>query len=83
MRAGNTVDVLVDGREALAEMALAIRDARSHIHVSGWHLEPSFRLERHPDAATVQALLAERAESVDVRVLLWAGPPVPVFRPTR
>ena len=29
------------------------------------------------------ALLAEMAERVDVRVLVWAGSPLPVFHPTR
>ena len=28
-------------------------------------------------------LLAEAAERVDVRVLVWAGAPVPAFHPTR
>ena len=29
------------------------------------------------------ALLAEVAERVDVRVLVWAGAPVPIFHPSR
>ena len=31
----------------------------------------------------VRKLLAELAETIDVRVLLWKGAPVPAFRPSR
>lgn len=83
VREGNLVEVLVDGHEALAAMAEAIRGARSWVHVAGWHASPDFRLTREPDAPTLRELLAEVAERAPVRVLLWAGPPVPMFQPTR
>jgi phosphatidylserine/phosphatidylglycerophosphate/cardiolipin synthase-like enzyme len=80
---GNAVEVLIDGAEALAAMATAIAGARSHVHIAGWYASPDFRLTRDPGAPTLRELLAEVAERVPVRMLLWAGPPLPVFQPTR
>ena len=58
--------------------------ARSHVHITGWHLEPSLNLVCPRDPRVVLGrLLAERAETTDVRVLVWAGAPVPLFQPTR
>jgi len=51
--------------------------------VTGWHLAPSFDLVRGERPATLGPMLAEAAERLDVRVLVWAGAPVPAFRPTR
>ncbi|HET9172929.1 MAG TPA: phospholipase D family protein [Actinospica sp.] len=82
-RAGCTVRVLVDGEAALAAMAEAIAGARSHVHVAGWFASPEFRPTREPGSPTFGELLADVAERVPVRVLLWAGPPLPVFKPTR
>src|SRR3954452_15255822 len=45
-RAGNTLEVLVDGAQALPAMAEAIQGAQRHVHVCSWHLEPEFRPER-------------------------------------
>jgi phosphatidylserine/phosphatidylglycerophosphate/cardiolipin synthase-like enzyme len=83
LRAGNRFDVLVDGQEALPAIQAAIEGARSHVHIANWHATPDFRLVREPDAPTLRELLAAAAERVDVRLLLWAGPPLPVFQPTR
>ena len=82
-RPGNSVDVLIDGDQAFAAMADAFAAARSHIHIAGWHLTPELRLRRDAGFPSLRDLLAELAERVDVRVLLWAGPPVPLFAPTR
>jgi len=82
-RDGNRVRVLVDGEEALAAMVAAIAGARSHVHIAGWFASPDFRPTREPGAPTLRELLADVAERIPVRVLLWAGPPVPVFKPTR
>ncbi len=82
-REGNDVEVLIDGRSALDAVAEAITMARSHVHIAGWHLTPDFRLRRDDDVPTLAQLLAELAERVPVRVLLWAGPPLPAFQPTR
>ncbi len=77
------LDVLVDGQQALNAIAEAIAAARSHVHISGWHVDPDFELTRGDDAASLRTLLADLAERVDVRVLLWAGAPVHVFTPSR
>ena len=80
-RPGCRVEPFVDGSEALPRIADAIRSARSHVHLAGWHFEPSFRLEE--DGPELRDLLAEAAERVDVRVLAWAGAPLPLFHPDR
>src|SRR3954468_1284024 len=82
-RAGNELDVLVDGAEMLPAVADAIQGARRHVHVAGWHLTPSFALTRDERPLVVRELLAETAERVPVRVLLWAGSPAKIFKPTR
>src|SRR4051794_35168909 len=82
-RAGNELDVLVDGAEMLPAVAEAIQGARRHVHVAGWHLTPSFALTRDERPLVVRELLAETAERVPVRVLLWAGSPAKIFKPTR
>lgn len=80
-RPGCRVELLTDGAEALPRIADAVRSARSHVHLAGWHFEPSFRLEE--EGPVLRELLAEAAERVDVRVLAWAGAPLPLFHPDR
>jgi phosphatidylserine/phosphatidylglycerophosphate/cardiolipin synthase-like enzyme len=80
-RPGCRVEPFVDGSEALPRIADAIRSARSHVHLAGWHFDPTFRLEE--GGPTLRELLAEAAERVDVRVLAWAGAPLPLFHPDR
>jgi len=81
-RAGNAVEVLVDGADALPRIADELRGARSHVHVAGWHVTPTFRLGPSPDDE-LRAILADLAERIPVRVLVWAGAPLPLFRPSR
>jgi phosphatidylserine/phosphatidylglycerophosphate/cardiolipin synthase-like enzyme len=81
-REGNAVEVLVDGAEALPRIADELRRAESHVHVAGWHLTPTLRLGPSPEDE-VRTILAGVAERVPVRVLLWAGAPLPLFRPSR
>lgn len=83
VREGNLVQVLIDGGAALPAMAEAISGARTYVHIAGWHASPDFRLTREPVAPTLRELLGSVAERVPVRVMLWAGPPLPVFEPTR
>jgi phosphatidylserine/phosphatidylglycerophosphate/cardiolipin synthase-like enzyme len=79
---GNEVEVLVDGAEALPRIARAIEAARSSVWLAGWFFTPDFMLAE--DASkTLRELLAEVAERVDVRVLAWAGAPLPFFHPDR
>jgi phosphatidylserine/phosphatidylglycerophosphate/cardiolipin synthase-like enzyme len=82
-REGNAFEVLIDGERALPAIAAALRAARSHVHIAGWHLTPEFPLVRGEEELRLREVLAELAERIDVRVLLWAGPPLPVFRPHR
>ncbi len=80
-RSGCRVEPFVDGSEALPRIVEAVRSARSHVHLAGWHFDPSFRLEE--GGPTLGELLAEAAGRVDVRVLAWAGAPLPLFHPDR
>ncbi|MEO8898929.1 MAG: phosphatidylserine/phosphatidylglycerophosphate/cardiolipin synthase family protein [Candidatus Dormibacter sp.] len=82
-REGNHVDVHIDGAEAMPAIVEAVRGAKSFVHVAGWTVDPDFAMEREPALVTVRDLLARAAERVDVRVLAWAGAPVPVIHPTR
>jgi phosphatidylserine/phosphatidylglycerophosphate/cardiolipin synthase-like enzyme len=82
-REGNSIDVLIDGSEALPAIAEAVRSAQRFVHVTGWHVTPGFELVRGEPPVTVGGLLAEVADRVRVRVLVWAGAPLPVFHPTR
>src|SRR5918912_1607951 len=82
-RAGNDVEVLIDGAEALPRIAAEIANARSHVHIAGWHVAPWFALTRDGSRAELQPLLEQLAERLDVRVLVWAGSPLPLFHPDR
>jgi phosphatidylserine/phosphatidylglycerophosphate/cardiolipin synthase-like enzyme len=80
-RDGNDMDVLVDGAEALPRIEKAIRGASEQVLLAGWMFEPEFRLS--PDGPPLRELLADAAERVDVRLIAWAGPPLPLFKPSR
>jgi phosphatidylserine/phosphatidylglycerophosphate/cardiolipin synthase-like enzyme len=82
-RDGNSLQVHVDGTSALPAMAAAVRSARSYVHIAGWTVDPEFAVERHPAVVTVRELLSEAAHRVDVRVLVWAGAPLPIMQPSR
>src|SRR4051794_21917083 len=82
-RQGNRLEVLIDGEAALGRMVDEMRRATRSVHVAGWFLSPGFVMCDGEQPVIVRNLLAELAERLDVRVLLWAGAPVPVFRPSR
>ncbi len=82
-RHGNTLDVLIDGAEAFARMADDIRTAGSYVHLTGWHVTPDFDLTRDETPVILRKLLAEVAHRIPVRVLVWAGAPLPLLRPWR
>ncbi|HEY8802380.1 MAG TPA: phospholipase, partial [Candidatus Dormibacteraeota bacterium] len=82
-RRGNELDVLIDGQTALRQMLEDIHAAVSHVHLTGWYLSPDFVMDEGDPPVVVRDLLADATTRVDVRVLLWAGAPVPVFRPSR
>jgi phosphatidylserine/phosphatidylglycerophosphate/cardiolipin synthase-like enzyme len=82
-RLGNAIDVLIDGSQALPVIAEELTRARSQINLTGWYFSPDFALVREGEQVVLRNLLAELAERLDVRVLVWAGAPVPLFRPSR
>jgi phosphatidylserine/phosphatidylglycerophosphate/cardiolipin synthase-like enzyme len=82
-RSGCALEVLVDGAAAFPRIAEVIASARHSVHLTGWHVAPHFELAREQSRQSLGELLAEKAEQVDVRVLVWAGAPVPLFHPTR
>jgi phosphatidylserine/phosphatidylglycerophosphate/cardiolipin synthase-like enzyme len=53
------------------------------VQIAGWYISPDFGLTRDDEAARLRDLLGELAERVSVRVLLWAGAPLPLFKPAR
>jgi phosphatidylserine/phosphatidylglycerophosphate/cardiolipin synthase-like enzyme len=82
-RRGNDVEVLIDGASFLPQLAEELARAESHVHIAGWYVSTELALVRQGDRRVLLDLLAELAGKVDVRVLLWAGAPLPLFRPTR
>ncbi|MDX6664475.1 MAG: hypothetical protein QOG68_681 [Solirubrobacteraceae bacterium] len=74
---------MIDGAELLPRLADAMQTATSFVHIAGWHVDPAFGLTRRQDARLLRDLLGELAERIDVRVMMWAGAPVPVMKPTR
>ncbi len=82
-RAGCSLEVLIDGANALPSIAAALADAKQFVHVTGWHLAPSFELVPGRTGHAIGVLLGELSQRLDVRVLVWSGSPVPLFHPTR
>jgi phosphatidylserine/phosphatidylglycerophosphate/cardiolipin synthase-like enzyme len=80
-RPGNHLEPLIDGADALARLASDIAAADEQVVLAGWHFDPSFRLVA--DGPALREVLAEAATRVDVRVLAWAGAPLPLFSPSR
>ena len=82
-REGNKLEILIDGAEALPRIADELKQAHSHVHIAGWYFSPDFALVREGEPQVLRNLLAELAERMPVRVLVWAGAPLPLFRPSR
>ena len=82
-RAGNRLEVLIDGEAALDRMVEELSQATTSVYLSGWFLSPDFVLRNGTAPVVARNLLAELAARIDLRVLLWAGAPLPVFRPSR
>ena len=82
-RPGNRVDVLIDGSAYLPKLAEEIAAARSHVHLLGWCFSPELHLTREDEPVVLRNLLSDVARRVDVRLLVWEGSPLPVFRPTK
>jgi phosphatidylserine/phosphatidylglycerophosphate/cardiolipin synthase-like enzyme len=82
-RDGNSMELLVDGAAALPRIAEQLAGAESEVAIAGWEITPEFALTRSGPRVVLRDLLAELAERIPVRVLLWASAPLPVFRPWR
>jgi phosphatidylserine/phosphatidylglycerophosphate/cardiolipin synthase-like enzyme len=82
-REGCQLEVLIDGKETMAAIAEAIASAEQFVHITGWHLAAQFEMVRGTTPTVLGHLLAEAAERVDVRILAWAGAPLPLFHPSR
>jgi phosphatidylserine/phosphatidylglycerophosphate/cardiolipin synthase-like enzyme len=82
-RAGNALDVLIGGVAYFSALEEAIRGARRSVLIAGWCITPRFALVRAEPPVVLRELLREAAESAEVRVLLWAGAPLPLFAPRR
>jgi phosphatidylserine/phosphatidylglycerophosphate/cardiolipin synthase-like enzyme len=82
-REGCELEVLIDGANALPALAAELSAAKNFVHITGWHLAPSFELVRGGSHHAIGVMLAELAEKIDVRVLVWSGAPIPAFHPTR
>jgi phosphatidylserine/phosphatidylglycerophosphate/cardiolipin synthase-like enzyme len=80
-RSGSVVELLVDGADVLPRMVADVGAAQSHVHVAGWFFTPAFQMGE--GGPTLRGLLADAAGRVDVRVLAWAGAPLPLFHPDR
>jgi phosphatidylserine/phosphatidylglycerophosphate/cardiolipin synthase-like enzyme len=80
-RDGNAIEVLIDGEEALPRLEREIAEARESVWLAGWAFTPEFRLSR--GGGTLRELLADVAKRAEVRVIAWAGAPLPLFTPSR
>ena len=72
-RDGNELEVLIDGAHALPLLAQALADARSSIHIAGWHLTADFGLTRDREAMRLRDLLGELAERERPRAAVGRG----------
>ncbi len=82
-RRGNDLQILIDGASFLPRLADELASAESHVHIAGWYVSTELALVRKGGRRVLLDLLADLARNVDVRVLLWAGAPLPLFRPSR
>ena len=80
-REGCELEVLIDGANALPEIARRLEQAKHYVHITGWHLAPSFELVKGSPQNAIGVLLAELADRIDVRVLVWSGAPMPGLSP--
>ncbi len=82
-RRGNDVEILIDGASFLPRLADELARAESHVHIAGWYVSTELALVRGRDRRLLLDLLAELRRRIEVRVLLWAGAPLPLFKPSR
>ena len=62
-RRGNSLEVLIDGEQALPRIAEALAGARSHVHMAGWHITPQLRADARRAARRSCAICSPRSPS--------------------
>jgi phosphatidylserine/phosphatidylglycerophosphate/cardiolipin synthase-like enzyme len=77
------VEIFVDGADAIPAMVRELRSAQHRVCLAGWFFSAGFALERGASVLTLEQLLGELGQRLDVYVLAWAGAPLPLFRPGR
>ena len=80
---GNKVEVLIDGASFLPSLAEELARAESHVHLTGWNFSPELELTRGEAPAVLRTCSPSSQDRIDVRVLIWSGAPLPLFRPAR
>jgi phosphatidylserine/phosphatidylglycerophosphate/cardiolipin synthase-like enzyme len=78
IRYGNKVTTLVDGAEsfeAIYRALITAREANHYIYLLGWYCDASLSLIAG-DARTSLSAIFKAAPQVQVRVMLWAQPPL-------
>jgi len=68
---GNEAQWLIDGEDAMESIAKSIESAQKSVWLADWHLSPHVRLRRGKTELRLIDLLADVAQRVQVRVLLY------------
>ncbi|MGH2343853.1 MAG: phospholipase D-like domain-containing protein [Chloroflexota bacterium] len=83
-RGHNRVTPLIDGHAFFDDLARALAAAKHYVYIIGWYMTPAIPLQRGSVetvvATRLQGMLAETAQRLPVRVLLWSGAPI-LFQP--
>lgn len=84
-RQHNRIAPLVDGAHYLPTLRQILGGAQSYVYIVGWCLTPMIPLDRldEPEVLETRLLdvLADLAQRIPVRILLWSGAPA-VIQPT-
>ncbi|HXT34938.1 MAG TPA: phospholipase D family protein [Chloroflexota bacterium] len=85
-RSHNQVTPLIDGHAFFDDLSRALAAAQHYVYIIGWYMTPAIPLQRGTGAAVLatrlHGVLAETAQRLPVRVLLWSGAPF-LFKPDR
>src|ERR1700694_3438711 len=85
-RQHNSITPLIDGEAYFGQLYQALIEAKHYVYITGWCLTPHMPLLRTTQEDLVRTrvvdVLAEVAEHIPVRILLWGGAPA-IIQPTR
>lgn len=83
-RSHNRVIPLIDGHAFFHDLSQSLAAAQHYVYIIGWCMTPAIPLQRASTetvvATRLQGVLAETAQRLPVRVLLWSGAPF-LFQP--